>query len=121
ALAALQGPTHELDDMVRTYETRRTWLVNALNNIDGMDCITPDGAFYVFPSISGWIGKTTPEGVTLTDDVVVCEWLLEAAGVALVPGTAFGSAGQIRFSYAVSQETLEDAVNRVAEAASSLK
>ncbi|MDQ6976564.1 MAG: pyridoxal phosphate-dependent aminotransferase, partial [Ghiorsea sp.] len=47
ALAALQGPTHELDDMVRTYETRRTWLVNALNNIDGMDCITPDGAFYV--------------------------------------------------------------------------
>ncbi|MDQ7057685.1 MAG: pyridoxal phosphate-dependent aminotransferase [Ghiorsea sp.] len=120
ALAALQGPTHELDDMVRTYETRRTWLVNALNNIDGMDCITPDGAFYVFPSISGWIGKTTPEGVTLTDDVVVCEWLLEAAGVALVPGTAFGSAGQIRFSYAVSQETLEDAVNRVAEAAGTL-
>ncbi|MDQ7004233.1 MAG: pyridoxal phosphate-dependent aminotransferase [Ghiorsea sp.] len=121
ALAALQGPTKELDDMVRTYETRRTWLVNALNNIDGMDCITPDGAFYVFPSISGWIGKTTSEGVTLTDDVVVCEWLLEAAGVALVPGTAFGSAGQIRFSYAVSQETLEDAVNRVAEAAATLK
>jgi len=121
ALAALQGPTHELDEMVRTYETRRTWLVNALNAIDGMDCITPDGAFYVFPSITDWLGKTTPEGLTLTDDVVVCEWLLEAAGVALVPGTAFGSPGQIRFSYAVSQETLEDAVNRVAQAASTLK
>jgi len=121
ALAALQGPTNELDEMVRTYETRRTWLVSALNAIDGMDCITPDGAFYVFPTITDWLGKTTPEGVTLTDDVVVCEWLLEAAGVALVPGTAFGSPGQIRFSYAVSQGTLEDAVNRVAKAAETLQ
>ncbi len=121
ALAALQGPTCELDEMVRTYETRRTWLVDALNNIDGMDCITPDGAFYVFPTIIDWLGKTTPKGLTLTDDVVVCEWLLEAAGVALVPGTAFGSPGQIRFSYAVSQDTLEDAVSRVAKAAGSLK
>jgi len=121
ALAALQGPTDELDEMVRTYETRRTWLVSALNAIDGMDCITPDGAFYVFPTITDWLGKTTPQGITLTDDVVVCEWLLEAAGVALVPGTAFGSPGQIRFSYAVSQDTLEDAVNRVAQAAANLK
>jgi len=120
ALAALQGPTDELDEMVRTYETRRTWLVAALNAIDGMDCITPDGAFYVFPSITDWLGKTAPNGTTMTDDVVVCEWLLEAAGVALVPGTAFGSPGQIRFSYAVSQNTLEDAVNRVAQAAASL-
>jgi len=121
ALAALQGPTDELDEMVRTYETRRTWLVKALNDIDGMDCITPDGAFYVFPTITDWLGKTTPEGLTLTDDVMVCEWLLEAAGVALVPGTAFGSPGQIRFSYAVSQDTLEDAVNRVAKAAGTLQ
>jgi len=120
ALAALQGPTNELDEMVRTYETRRTWLVSALNAIDGMDCITPDGAFYVFPTITDWLGKTTPEGLTLIDDVVVCEWLLEAAGVALVPGTAFGSPGQIRFSYAVSQDTLEDAVSRVAKAAATL-
>jgi len=120
ALAALQGPTNELDEMVRTYETRRTWLVKALNAIDGMDCITPDGAFYVFPTITDWLGKTTPQGITLTDDVVVCEWLLEAAGVALVPGTAFGSPGQIRFSYAVSQDTLEDAVRRVNRAAVTL-
>jgi len=120
ALGALQGPTDELEEMVRTYESRRTWLVNALNNIDGMDCITPDGAFYVFPSISGWLGKTAPDGTVMTDDVVVCEWLLDAAGVALVPGTAFGSPGQIRFSYAVSQDTLEDAVNRVAEASQML-
>jgi len=120
ALGALQGPTDELEEMVRTYESRRTWLVNALNNIDGMDCITPDGAFYVFPSIAGWLGKTAPDGTVMTDDVVVCEWLLDAAGVALVPGTAFGSPGHIRFSYAVSQNTLEDAVNRVAQASATL-
>ena len=120
ALAALQGPTDELDEMVSVYQTRRTWLVEALNNIPGMSCITPDGAFYVFPSVSGWIGKTAPDGTSLTDDVVICEWLLDAAGVALVPGTEFGSPGQIRLSYAVSQETLEDAVNRIEEAVASL-
>ncbi|MDQ6954315.1 MAG: pyridoxal phosphate-dependent aminotransferase [Mariprofundaceae bacterium] len=121
AVAALQGPSNELDEMVRTYEARRTWLVDALNAIEGMDCITPDGAFYVFPSVAGWIGKTTADGTILKDDVAVCEWLLDAAGVALVPGTAFGSPGQIRFSYAVAQETLEDAVNRVAKAVNSLE
>ncbi|MCF7820867.1 MAG: pyridoxal phosphate-dependent aminotransferase [Mariprofundaceae bacterium] len=120
ALAALTGPTDELEEMVRVYQTRRTWLVNALNSIPGMNCITPDGAFYLFPSVSGWIGKTTPDGTVLTDDVVICEWLLDAAGVALVPGTEFGLPGQIRFSYAVSQETLEDAVNRIAAAVASL-
>ncbi|MES0372527.1 MAG: aminotransferase class I/II-fold pyridoxal phosphate-dependent enzyme, partial [Mariprofundaceae bacterium] len=106
--------------MVRTYETRRTWLVDALNKIPGMDCITPDGAFYVFPTVTDWIGKTASDGTKLTDDIVICEWLLDAAGVALVPGTCFGSPGQIRLSYAVSQDTLEDAVNRIAEAAASL-
>ena len=121
ALAALTGPTDELEEMVRTYETRRTWLVDALNNIPGMSCITPDGAFYVFPTVTDWIGKTAPDGTKLTDDVVICKWLLDAAGVALVPGTAFGSPGQIRLSYAVSQDTLEDAVARIAKAAGELK
>jgi len=120
ALAALQGPTDELDEMVRVYQTRRTWLVAALNNIDGVECITPDGAFYVFPSVKAWIGKTTPEGTVLEDDLAICAWLLESAGVALVPGTEFGAPGFIRFSYAVAQATLEDAVNRVAKAAGTL-
>jgi len=120
ALAALTGPTDELEEMVRTYESRRTWLVDALNRIPGMNCITPDGAFYVFPSVAGWLGKTTPSGTVLKDDVVICEWLLEEAGVALVPGTAFGAPGFIRFSYAVSQNTLEDAVARIRTAAESL-
>ncbi|GAV19293.1 aspartate aminotransferase [Mariprofundus micogutta] len=120
ALAALTGPTDELDEMVRTYEQRRTWLVDAINEIPGMFSIKPDGAFYVFPSVADWIGKTTPSGITLSDDVVICEWLLEESGVALVPGTEFGSPGHVRFSYAVSQDTLEDAVNRIATAAATL-
>jgi len=120
ALAALTGPTDELDTMVATYQTRRGWLVEAINAIPGMHAIMPDGAFYVFPSVTDWIGKTTPSGIALTNDVVICEWLLEEAGVALVPGTAFGSAGHVRFSYAVSQDTLEDAVSRIAKAAASL-
>jgi len=120
ALAALTGPTDELDEMVTTYEKRRTWLVSAINAIPGMHAINPDGAFYVFPSVAGWTGKTTPSGITLDDDITICSWLLEEAGVALVPGTEFGSPGHVRFSYAVSQATLEDAVNRIAKAAASL-
>jgi len=121
ALAALNGPTDEQLEMVQTYESRRTWLVNALNAIDGVDCLLPEGAFYVFPSVSGWIGKQTTAGNVLTDDVVICEWLLEEAGVALVPGTEFGSPGQIRFSYAVAQTTLEDAMDRIGKAVASLQ
>jgi aspartate aminotransferase len=120
ALAALTGPTDELDEMVRTYESRRTWLVDAINTIPGMHSIIPDGAFYIFPSVSGWLGKTTASGIKLTDDVVVCEWLLEETGVALVPGTAFGSPGFIRISYAVAQQTLEEAVNRITSAVAAL-
>ncbi len=120
ALAALTGPTDELEEMVTTYETRRGWLVGAINAIPGMHAIMPDGAFYVFPSVANWIGRTTASGIELADDVVICEWLLEETGVALVPGTAFGSPGHVRFSYAVSQDTLEDAVGRIAKAAFSL-
>jgi len=120
ALGALTGPTDALEEMVRVYETRRTWLVDAINAIPGMRSIVPDGAFYVFPSVSGWLGRKTPDGEALNDDVAVCEWLLEEAGVALVPGTAFGSPGHVRFSYAVSQDTLEDAVKRIADAAAQL-
>ncbi len=120
ALAALTGPTDALEDMVRTYQIRRGWLVRAINAIPGMRCLKPDGAFYVFPSVSAWIGKQTSKGTELTDDVAICEWLLEETGVALVPGTAFGSPGHVRFSYAVSQDTLEDAVGRIERAAKSL-
>jgi len=121
ALAALNGPTDELQHMVRTYEQRRTWLVEHLNAIPGVSCLVPDGAFYVFPSIAGWLGKRTPAGLRLDDDVAACAWLLEDAGVALVPGTEFGAPGHMRISYAVSQDTLAEAVERIASAATSLR
>ncbi len=117
ALAALTGPTDELETMVRAYEARRSWLVRALNAIPGMTCLTPEGAFYVFPSIAGWLGRRAPGGRRLDDDVAACEWLLDNAGVALVPGTAFGAPGHVRISYAVDQAVLEEAVRRIAEAA----
>ncbi len=121
ALAALTGPTDELEHMVRVYETRRCWLVEALNAIDGIHCIMPEGAFYVFPSIAGWLGRKTQDGRTLDNDVAICEWLLAEAGVALVPGTAFGAPGHVRFSYAVTQDMLEEAVQRIAEAVQQLR
>jgi len=121
ALAALTGPTDALVEMVSTYEQRRGWLVKAINAIPGMHAIMPDGAFYVFPSVAGLIGKRTPAGLVIKDDVVLCEWLLEEAGVALVPGTEFGTPEHVRFSYAVAQQTLEDAVSRIAEAVHTLQ
>jgi aspartate aminotransferase len=121
ALAALTGPTDDLKHMVRTYEQRRSWLVERLNAIPGISCLVPDGAFYVFPSIAGWLGKHTPGGTRLDDDIAACAWLLEDAGVALVPGTEFGAPGHMRISYAVSQDTLAEAVERIAAAAASLQ
>jgi len=121
ALGALQGPSEPLETMLATYAIRRKWLIAELNTIPGMSCLQPDGAFYAFPSITPWLGKRTTAGQVLVDDVAVCAWLLEEAGVALVPGTAFGAPGHVRFSYAVAQEVLQDAVNRVAAAAATLR
>ena len=120
ALAALTGPTDALDEMVRTYEIRRSWLVGELNAIPGVRCLTPDGAFYLFPSVAGWIGRKTSSGQTLADDVQVCAWLLDEVGLALVPGTEFGAPGFIRISYAVDQKTLDEAVRRLKAAEASL-
>ncbi|MBF0281738.1 MAG: aminotransferase class I/II-fold pyridoxal phosphate-dependent enzyme, partial [Zetaproteobacteria bacterium] len=120
ALAALTGPTDALDAMVHTYETRRTWLVHRLNQIKGVNCMVPDGAFYLFPSIAAWLGKKCSNGLSLNSDIDVCAWLLEEAGVALVPGTEFGAPGHLRISYAVAQETIEDAMDRIDLAVRSL-
>jgi aspartate aminotransferase len=121
ALAALTGPDDDLERMVHTYEQRRSWLVERLNAIPGVSCLLPDGAFYVFPSIAGWLGKRTAAGVRLDDDIAACAWLLEDAGVALVPGSEFGAPGHMRISYAVSQDTLAEAVDRIAAAAATLQ
>lgn len=121
ALAALTGPQDDLKRMVDTYARRRRWLVERLRGMRGVSCILPDGAFYVFPSIQGWFGLRPPSGDPIKDDIAACSWLLNEADVALVPGSAFGCPGHVRISYAVSQEELEEAVNRISSAAESLE
>jgi len=120
ALAALQGSTEQMQTMINTYSERRHWLVDRINAIEGMSCSLPDGAFYIFADISAWLGKKTAHGIILRDDVEVCEWLLDVAHVALVPGSAFGTQAYVRFSYAVAQIVLEDALNRIDQAVKTL-
>ncbi|MFQ5355786.1 MAG: pyridoxal phosphate-dependent aminotransferase [Mariprofundaceae bacterium] len=120
ALAAIIGPQDDLEHMVKTYQRRREWLLQRLNSIPGMRCLKPEGAFYLFPNVQNWLGSKTPSGDTLNDDVDVCAWLLEETGIAIVPGTAFGAPGYVRFSYAVSQSTLEDACERIEKAVAQL-
>ncbi|MDQ6965238.1 MAG: aminotransferase class I/II-fold pyridoxal phosphate-dependent enzyme, partial [Mariprofundales bacterium] len=121
ALAALTGRDDSLNKMVATYSTRRRWLVQALNAIEGITCLMPDGAFYTFPDISSWLGRSAPQYGVIADDVALCSWLLESAGVALVPGSAFGAPGFVRLSYAIEQERLEEAVTRITSALATLR
>ena len=111
ALAAMTGPQDDLQEMVRTYQQRRDWLVSRLNQIPGFECLTPDGAFYVFPGVQALLDR-----LSFKDDIELCDWLLDEAGVALVPGTAFGAPAYVRFSYAVSQDTLAEACTRIEQA-----
>ena len=92
---------------------RRDLVVSALNAIDGVTCPTPEGAFYVYPSISGLIGKTTPNGKQIKNDEDFAMALLETTGVAVVFGAAFGLSPHFRVSYATSDEILIKACARM--------
>ena len=92
---------------------RRDLVVNALNAIDGIECLKPEGAFYVFPSIKGLLGKKTPGGVSIDSCSSFCDYLLEEVQVAAVFGDAFGMPGHFRVSYATSDEKLNDAMARI--------
>jgi aspartate aminotransferase len=94
--------------------------VRMLNAIDGISCPTPEGAFYVYPSIAGLIGKTTPAGTKITDDEAFATALLEEKDVAVVFGAAFGLSPNFRVSYATSDEALEEAMNRITDFCASL-
>ena len=91
-----------------------------LNQTSGMTCLRPDGAFYVYPSCAGLIGKTTPDGKPLESDEDVASYLLEAEGVAVVHGAAFGMSPYFRVSYATSTEALTEACERIQRAAGAL-
>lgn len=113
AVAALDGPQEFLSEWRRVFQERRDLVVRGLNANTGLDCLTPEGAFYVFPSCKRLLGKTSAGGKVLVTDEDFVMALLEETGVALVHGTAFGLPGHFRLSYAASNVELEEAVKRI--------
>jgi aspartate aminotransferase len=112
ALEAIRGPQDEVPVMVHEFQKRRDVIVERLNSIDGISCRKPEGAFYVFPNISGLLSRTG-RGKKLASPCDVADYLLEEAKVAAVPGEDFGSEEHIRFSYATSLEDIEKGAARV--------
>ncbi len=121
AVAALNGPEDALHEMVEVYKGRRDLVVEKLNQAPGVTCGTPEGAFYVFPSIHGCIGKTTPKGTKIENDEDFVIALLEETGVAAVHGSAFIYPGHFRISYATSTEALTEACTRIQKFCESLR
>jgi aspartate aminotransferase len=115
AQAAIEGPSDELEKMRVEFDKRRKTMVARLREIPGVTCVEPKGAFYAFPDLGAFIGKNTPEGKKIENDVQLCEWLIEAAKVAVVMGSAFGAPGFVRLSYATSMKNVEEGVRRMAE------
>jgi aspartate aminotransferase len=114
ALAALEGPQEPLYKMVTEFARRRDYIVERLNSIKGISCLKPQGAFYVFPDISQIIGKVFKEQ-TIKDSVFLAQILLDGANVAVVPGSTFGTDGNLRLSYATSMENITEGLNRIEE------
>ncbi len=121
AVEALNGPQEFIKDHNEAFVRRRDLVVNLLNNIDGLSCLTPEGAFYVYPSCKGVIGKETPEGKKISNDEDFMTYLLESEGIAGVHGAAFGLSPYFRLSYATSDEILKDACTRIKRACEKLK
>ncbi len=113
ALEALSGPQDCIPKFRAAFEKRRDLVVSMLNQATGLKCPKPEGAFYVYPSVAGLIGKTTASGKTLATDEDFVTALLEDEGVAAVHGSAFGLGPNFRISYATSDKTLEDACQRI--------
>lgn len=113
ALEALTGPQDFLAPNRKLFEGRRDLVVSMLNQAKGIRCPKPEGAFYVYPDISGCIGKATPAGTVISNDEVFATALLEETGVAVVFGAAFGLSPNFRVSYATSDEVLHEACSRI--------
>ncbi len=119
-LAALTGPQDCVGIMRKAFDERRLEMVKLLRAIPNVQCREPKGAFYAFPDVSHYVGKKTPEGSTLDDDVQLCDWLVEVGKVAVVPGSGFGAPGFVRLSYACSMANIQDGVGRLGRALASL-
>ncbi len=112
AIAALQGSLEAVATMRTAFDRRRTTMVSMLNEIDGVDCPTPTGAFYAYPNVEGLLGRTIA-GRMPTTSVELAEIILEEAQVAVVPGEAFGPSGYLRLSYALGDNDLAEGVGRI--------
>ncbi|MDX3883038.1 MULTISPECIES: pyridoxal phosphate-dependent aminotransferase [Edaphosphingomonas] len=121
ATAALNGDQGFLKDRARAFQVRRDLVVGRLNAIDGIHCPVPEGAFYVYPDVSGLIGRKTPAGLVIENDEMLIGYLLDEGRVAAVHGGAFGLSPAFRVSYATSESILTTACDRIAEACAALK
>jgi len=121
AVEALNGPQDFIPKNAAIFKERRDLVVAMLNRCKGIHCPMPAGAFYVYPSCAGAIGRRAPGGKMIETDTDFCTYLLEAEGVAVVPGTAFGLTPHFRISYATSNAELRDACTRIARACERLE
>ena len=120
AVEALNGTQDFIKERANSFQERRNFVVKALNEIDGIECLNPDGAFYVFPSCKGLMGKKDTNGNELKKDTDFVQSLLENSGVAVVQGSAFGLEGFFRISYATSMENLKKALEKISSFCKSL-
>lgn len=121
AVAALNQPMNFFEEWRQAFKARRDLVVSMLNKAEGLSCLTPEGAFYVYPSCAGVIGKTAPSGRKIGSDSDFVTELLEAEGVAAVQGEAFGLSPYFRISYATSEQALTEACTRIQRFCASLK
>ena len=119
ALGPKGGDT--VEGMVAAFRERRDYLVGELQRVGGVDLVVPEGAFYLFPDVSAYFGREAPGFGVITDSDDLCQFLLEAGKLALVPGSAFGNPECVRISYAASMDTLKEAMDRLLGCISELK
>ena len=120
AVEALSGTQGFIKERANSFQERRDFVVNALNAIDGIECLNPDGAFYVFPSCKGLMGKKDSNGNEIKSDTDFVQSLLENSGIAVVQGSAFGLEGFFRISYATSMDNLKKAMDKISNFCKSL-
>ena len=120
AAVALSGDQSFMTEWVAAFKARRDIVVEMLNQCEGIECPNPEGAFYVYPSCKGAIGKKTPDGKVIETDEDFVTYLLESQGVACVHGAAFGLSPHFRISYATSEEALREACGRIKTACAAL-
>ncbi len=120
AITALECGQEVIKPMRDSFQERRDIIYGLLSDIDGLEVVEPKGAFYIFPDASALIGKTA-DGIVMTSDMVMAEWLLESAQIAVVPGSPFGAPGFFRMSYASSEASIREGCKRLATALAKLK